>query len=648
MPYLRAGLATPLRLLLRARSLTALALGLALQQLFRSHDPRLRQAIGIAEAELRLRALSASLALDTPRLAAVPPRRRPRATTELARDILRFQDQGRLTSAETARRLGFTPGTLRRWRRRRQQRGELVLGPAQSPVPPNRRIDDPTRELVRACDRGSFEGKGAISRALAIVAIGVSKSAVGCIRREAPAPGARPAPGASITLLTSGERVKDLMRAHERRLRSRPSAAWPMPPPCPAIEFARRKDLHPRGRARRLLDLRDALHLALLEIVAPLRRAGADRLCLRLQRLHEIEAQLREQRRLVRARLAALAPHRRPHFTPPQRVEILLYKHSFRLSDEAVAKTCLLARQTLSRWNVAVESAPSRLLRPEPPLPDHDAALSCAAEILPAASEALRARIKLALARLCDTVPIAARKVGTPAKRAELPSRTPERGPRTLDAIRSRHPNHYWSVDLTFLRSLFGVYRPCLAVVLDLYSRYPLAWALWPSRPSSEDLASLLEEALRTWGPPEHLLVSAVVSDQGGEFTGEAFESALRRRGIAHLFGAVGQHGSIAVLERLWKTLKGALEVNDLPRLQFEDFERRLTVAIDWYARLRPHSSLKGATPRERYLRLRPACLDAQPAPRGRKGEPGTPHDTEIRYALADEKRLPYLVRWGA
>jgi hypothetical protein len=110
MPRVRTALATALRVLLRARSLA----GLALQELFRSHDPRLRQAILIAEAELRISALSASLALDTSRLDTVPPRRRPRASSELARDILRFQDQSRLTNAETARRFGFTPGTLRR------------------------------------------------------------------------------------------------------------------------------------------------------------------------------------------------------------------------------------------------------------------------------------------------------------------------------------------------------------------------------------------------------------------------------------------------------------------------------------------------------------------------------------------------------
>lgn len=345
----------------------------------------------------------------------------------------------------------------------------------------------------------------------------------------------------------------------------------------------------------------------------------------------------------MRARLAALAPPRRPRFTPAQRVEILLYKHSLRLSDEATAHTFVLARQTLSRWNAAVEGAPSRLLHPTPT--HHDEAIRRAGEILPAASEAARDRITLALARLCESIPLRARRSRGPEERNRAPRLEPRRKPRP---IRARHPNHYWTVDLTELRSLHGVYRPHLAIVLDLYSRFPLAWGLWPARPHSADLAALTEKTLEAWGPPQHVLVSALVTDQGGQFTGEAFETLLRERGIDHRFGAAGEHGSIAIIERLWRTLKDALAVNELPRLQFPEFERRLRAAIDWYARLRPHSRLKGATPLERYLRLPPACLDAQPAPRGKRGEEGSPHHAEIRYALPDERRLPYLVRTAA
>ena len=146
-----------------------------------------------------------------------------------------------------------------------------------------------------------------------------------------------------------------------------------------------------------------------------------------------------------------------------------------------------------------------------------------------------------------------------------------------------------------------------------------------------------------------HLLVGHLVSDQGGEFIGEPFERVLATHRIRHRFGAVGEHGSIAIIERLWLTIKSALDHNDLPRLRFDDIQRRIAAAIDWYARLRPHSTLRGATPRERYLGLRSGCLDAAKPPRGRRGEPCLPReDIELRFALAEEKRLPYLVRRAA
>ena len=46
------------------------------------------------------------------------------------------------------------------------------------------------------------------------------------------------------------------------------------------------------------------------------------------------------------------------------------------------------------------------------------------------------------------------------------------------------------------------------------------------------------------------------MSDQGGCFIGRVSRRSLRRLGVRQRFGAIGNKGSIALIERLWRTLK--------------------------------------------------------------------------------------------
>ena len=76
----------------------------------------------------------------------------------------------------------------------------------------------------------------------------------------------------------------------------------------------------------------------------------------------------------------------------------------------------------------------------------------------------------------------------------------------------------------------------------------------------------------------------------------------------------MGQKGSIAIIERLWKTVKEALEIQHCPPLIPGLLEERVGVVLDWYD-LRPHQSLGSATPAEIFAAT--PRLDPKPAPRG-------------------------------
>jgi transposase InsO family protein len=196
--------------------------------------------------------------------------------------------------------------------------------------------------------------------------------------------------------------------------------------------------------------------------------------------------------------------------------------------------------------------------------------------------------------------------------------------------------------DLTEIQGLFGIVSFKLAVVFDVFSRMPLSARLFLKKPSAAEMARLVARTARRRGRPRHF-----VSDQEGCFTGSAFGSLLRLWRVAHRFGAVGRKGSIALIERLWRTLKDSLRLRLLRPLVAKDLQRKLELGLLHYAYFRPHQALGGATPAEIYYGLTPAHLSAIPPPRGQPGE--GPKDSPFRIEYLDAERLlPVLVQKAA
>jgi hypothetical protein len=74
----------------------------------------------------------------------------------------------------------------------------------------------------------------------------------------------------------------------------------------------------------------------------------------------------------------------------------------------------------------------------------------------------------------------------------------------------------------------------------------PVAACVTQHEPSAQEIARLYGCLVERHGAPPHL-----VTDQGGQFTGEVFRNAVKTAGCRLRFGAVGKSGSIAVIERL-------------------------------------------------------------------------------------------------
>ena len=179
-----------------------------------------------------------------------------------------------------------------------------------------------------------------------------------------------------------------------------------------------------------------------------------------------------------------------------------------------------------------------------------------------------------------------------------------------------------------------------------------MGFATFKHRPTSEDVTAALDRIIeREQGKPKHLIV-----DQGPEFKCEHFEEQwCEQHGILPRFGAVGKHGSIAVVERFHRTLKEILRLTALPEEQSQ-FEQEVSLIIDWYNEHRPHMTLDGKTPDEAYFSRPAANEQPRHEPRERwpprspcakpqvdiVGKPGDQIVLEID-CLEDRRHLPII-----
>ena len=99
-----------------------------------------------------------------------------------------------------------------------------------------------------------------------------------------------------------------------------------------------------------------------------------------------------------------------------------------------------------------------------------------------------------------------------------------------------------------------------------------------------------------------------IVCHRDSIFDCDAFRRWVKRKGIKPpRYGAVGKHGSIAIIERLILTTKQTLGLLPVIPLRRESLRRELVAAFDWYNECRPHMTLGGKTPNEVYDNRYPA-----------------------------------------
>ncbi|HDG1665699.1 TPA: IS3 family transposase [Kluyvera ascorbata] len=154
-------------------------------------------------------------------------------------------------------------------------------------------------------------------------------------------------------------------------------------------------------------------------------------------------------------------------------------------------------------------------------------------------------------------------------------------------------PNQVWCGDVTYIWT--GKRWAYLAVVLDLFARKPVGWAMSFS-PDSKLTIRALEMAWEARGKPAGVMFH---SDQGSHYTSRQFRQLLWRCRISQSMSRRGNCWDNSPMERFFRSLKNEW-VPVTGYVSFSEAAHAITdYIVGYYSSLRPHDYNGGLPPNE-------------------------------------------------
>ncbi len=169
--------------------------------------------------------------------------------------------------------------------------------------------------------------------------------------------------------------------------------------------------------------------------------------------------------------------------------------------------------------------------------------------------------------------------------------------PYLLRGLEITRANQVWAADITYIPMAKGFCY--LVAIMDWTSRRVLAWRLSNTLDTSF-CTEALEEALGKFGTPE-----IFNTDQGSQFTAEAFTKMLISRGINISMDGRGRWMDNVFIERLWRSVK----YEDVYLKAYEsvrEARQGLKTYFEFYNHRRRHQSLDRRTPNVVYCSTLP------------------------------------------
>lgn len=157
-----------------------------------------------------------------------------------------------------------------------------------------------------------------------------------------------------------------------------------------------------------------------------------------------------------------------------------------------------------------------------------------------------------------------------------------------LRGLEPHRANQVWVADITYLPMARGFAH--LVAIMDLYSRKVLSWQL-SNTLDPRFCTVALEKALDQYGAPE-----IFNTDQGAQFSSQAFTSVLERHGVRISMDGKGCWVDNVFIERFWRSLKYE-EVYLYAYSDLNEARAGLERYVCYYNGARRHSRLGKNTP---------------------------------------------------
>ena len=161
--------------------------------------------------------------------------------------------------------------------------------------------------------------------------------------------------------------------------------------------------------------------------------------------------------------------------------------------------------------------------------------------------------------------------------------------PYLLRRMEITRPNQVWAADITYIPMARGFLY--LVAIMDWYSRHVMAWRL-SNTLDADFCVEALEEALRKTKP------EVFNTDQGSQFTSEAFTGLLEQHGVKISMDGKGRYTDNIFVERLWRTVKYE-EAYLKAYSNGREARAGLDAYLGFYNTQRPHQALGYRTPAE-------------------------------------------------
>jgi putative transposase len=158
--------------------------------------------------------------------------------------------------------------------------------------------------------------------------------------------------------------------------------------------------------------------------------------------------------------------------------------------------------------------------------------------------------------------------------------------PYLLRGMAITEPNHVWASDITYIPMAHDFLY--LVAVIDWASRAVLAWS---NTMDTSFCIAALDEALARHGKPR-----IFNTDQGSQFTSEAFTARLVAAGVAISMDGRGRFMDNIFIERLWRSIKYE-EVHLKAYADGREARAGIGAWVTFYNHRRPHQAMNNKMP---------------------------------------------------